>query len=366
MLGLAPELIKRGINLDFYTYPESIQTLSQSPLLSKSSCNFYPIKWLEFPSSVKYINLLLGGGYEKLFQQLSEKIDRSNYDWVLVGGDRIAQAPILLKYLKTKKIYLAHELKREFYERTEWKTIQRVKQKLWKILTQKTKRVERESLRATNLIIANSLFSKTNFKRVIGTSYRVEVINPFINKLFLEGGHSNFTERKGYLSVGRFSYLKGFDLLIKAFSILRNKKEATLTIAGYRGTDKTKLVFLARKLDVNVRFFEQVTDNDLKNLYSKTKTFLYFPRNEPFGLSIIEALSMGCKAIAVNEGGFSEIVQGAKNCTLIPRDVNTIARFVEKDIENKEYQKDPAFLSLIKNKLSVKSYVDSLLSLIYA
>ena len=75
---------------------------------------------------------------------------------------------------------------------------------------------------------------------------------------------------------------------------------------------------------------------------------------------------MGCKAIAVNEGGFSEIVQGAKNCTLIPRDVNTIARFVEKDIENKEYQKDPAFLSLIKNKLSVKSYVDSLLSLIYA
>src|SRR5260221_472787 len=61
--------------------------------------------------------------YRKIFQlrkihkKIAQQIDSSDFDAVLIHPDHYTQAPYVLKYLKTKKIYYCHELLRIAYEK---------------------------------------------------------------------------------------------------------------------------------------------------------------------------------------------------------------------------------------------------------
>ena len=51
-----------------------------------------------------------------LHRKISKQIDRRHYDIVLVFSSQYTQSPFLLHFLKTKKIYLAHDIYRAFYK----------------------------------------------------------------------------------------------------------------------------------------------------------------------------------------------------------------------------------------------------------
>ncbi len=107
------------------------------------------------------------------------------------------------------------------------------------------------------------------------------------------------TKKDYYLMVGRIVKYKKFDLVVKTF----NKLKRPLYIVG-SGSQKWKLKLIARS---NIRFFDEVTDDKLTELYQQAKA-LIMPQVEDYGLISIEAQSLGTPVIAYNKGGTVDTV----------------------------------------------------------
>lgn len=103
-----------------------------------------------------------------------------------------------------------------------------------------------------------------------------------------------------YLTGGRMTYAKNFDLVIQAF----NKLKLPLKIYG-NGILRKDLEKLAKD---NIEFLGRVDDEELSNLYSNAKAFIVAQKDEDFGITPIEANFYGCPVIAYRGGGYLESV----------------------------------------------------------
>ncbi len=114
------------------------------------------------------------------------------------------------------------------------------------------------------------------------------------------------------LAVGNLLQRKGFDVIIRALShIVDIFPKASLTIVGKDPVgNKKRLLDLARKVDVSthVNFAGHISDEALSEVYRNSDVFVHVPRNEPFGVVLIEAMASGLPVVASCTGGISEIV----------------------------------------------------------
>lgn len=102
-----------------------------------------------------------------------------------------------------------------------------------------------------------------------------------------------------YLIVGRLVPYRRIDILIEAF----NKLQRPLLIAG-DGRDRARLESLA---DANIQFLGYVPDEDLPDLLSRCRAFMW-PGEEDFGITPIQAMAAGRPVIAYAAGGALETV----------------------------------------------------------
>jgi len=166
-------------------------------------------------------------------------------------------------------------------------------------------------------IIANSKHVLKRLKSLYGCRPR-EVLYPPVR---LENFYNKPSE-EFYLTVGRLERWKRIDLQILAF----RKTEEKLFIVG-DGPDKVRLEGLANKIGANVNFLGRVTDRELRDIYSRCKAFIFSSRDEPLGLTPVEALASGKPIICINEGGPLEYLQPGEN-SVIFRDVNELRMIV--------------------------------------
>lgn len=103
-----------------------------------------------------------------------------------------------------------------------------------------------------------------------------------------------------YLAVGRLIPYKKFDLIVEAF----NHLGLPLKIVG-RGPEMKRLKKAARS---NIEFLDYVSDEELRQLYSTCKAFV-FPQIEDFGIAPVEAMASGRPVVAYAEGGALETVK---------------------------------------------------------
>jgi len=111
---------------------------------------------------------------KKLHKAIAREIDSSNFDVVLIHPDHYIQAPFLLRYLKTKKIYYCHELLRIAYEKqfTFDKNVILLKKWYEKIIRLIMKNIDKTNARFANIILTNSAYTKQNIKN----AYQKEAI----------------------------------------------------------------------------------------------------------------------------------------------------------------------------------------------
>ncbi len=115
------------------------------------------------------------------------------------------------------------------------------------------------------------------------------------------------------LSVGRFHFMKGFDLTISAFANFyhslseASRKNVQLVLVG-NGSEKNRLVQLAIDLNINekIKWVEWVDRKDMHTLYSEASTFL-FPSHEGAGMVIPEAMSYRLPVITLDNPGPGEL-----------------------------------------------------------
>lgn len=103
-----------------------------------------------------------------------------------------------------------------------------------------------------------------------------------------------------YLTGGRLTAAKNFDLIIKAF----NKLKLPLLVYG-DGPLSMSLKVLAED---NVNFLGEVTDDEQRKLYSRAKGYVVAQKDEDFGITPVEAMGQGTPVIAYRGGGYLESV----------------------------------------------------------
>lgn len=145
--------------------------------------------------------------------------------------------------------------------------------------------------------------------------------------------------KKVVLYLGRVSFEKRLDVLLKAFRMmgLRNR---VLVIAG-SGPYMKEFRQLAADLRLrNVVFTGFLDQEDVAAAYRSADIFASASDTETFGLTFVEAMHAGIPVIGVNRLGAKEVVKDGKNGLLVePGDSGKLARAMERLLRNVELRR---------------------------
>lgn len=124
------------------------------------------------------------------------------------------------------------------------------------------------------------------------------------------------------ISIGRLEHVKGFDKLIKAFSLLNAEMPVKLVILG-EGPLRQPLENLAKSLNVDSDIWMPGFVNNIYPYLSCSDVFTLTSDYEGFPNGMLEAMACGTSVVAFNcPGGVSEILEDGRWGTLVsPGDV---------------------------------------------
>lgn len=119
-------------------------------------------------------------------------------------------------------------------------------------------------------------------------------------------------KRTKLLAIGSLKRQKGFDLLLRAFAIVRSRLDASLLIVG-EGAERRNLEDLARALRVAEHVEMPGFRNDISSIAADASLFVLSSRTEGFGNVLVEALSYGVPVVSTRcPSGPSEIISSEK------------------------------------------------------
>ncbi len=184
-------------------------------------------------------------------------------------------------------------------------------------------------------------------------------IKKLLDKTKKKSGHNrNF--RIGF--VGRLVEWKHIEILIEAFSKLKDIENITLHLYG-DGDKKNNLLQLVEILNLSDKvFFEGYTNNILDTIQSLD--LLVLPsEKEPFGRVLVEAMQVGVPVIGSNSGGIPEIIENGENGLLFElNNINNLTEKMELILNNEELKNKfiKNGLQTVKKKFSIESYMKNL------
>ena len=165
-------------------------------------------------------------------------------------------------------------------------------------------------------VIANSEGTASSIRQLyeLGGKLRV-VYNPIPvpsvvdNKSALESPNQDCKFSKTFISVGRLDRVKGFDILIDAFSkLVANLPDCRLFIVG-QGPLEAELKDQISRLTITKNVILTGWVPDLRPYYLKSDVYVSASRYEGFGNAIVEAMGYGCFPLVSScPGGSKEII----------------------------------------------------------
>lgn len=115
------------------------------------------------------------------------------------------------------------------------------------------------------------------------------------------------------LSVGRFHYMKGYDITIRAFALFyhqlnTDQQETTQLVLVGKGEEKHRLLQIANEEKINhkIRWVDWVEKHEMHAIYNDAHTYL-FPSHEGAGMVIPEAMSYALPIICFDNVGPGEL-----------------------------------------------------------
>ena len=119
------------------------------------------------------------------------------------------------------------------------------------------------------------------------------------NPLTLIPGNISQGNSKKFLAVGRFSRKhKGFDILIKAFSIFaKRNREWTLDIVG-EGVEESLYTQMIAEYGLQNKITIHPFTNYIQSYYSNAQVYVLSSRWEGFGLVLVEAMAHGLPVVS--------------------------------------------------------------------
>ncbi len=162
-----------------------------------------------------------------------------------------------------------------------------------RLLIAPLRRWDKKAALRPDFMIANSSFIKSEIKKYYGRDS--VVIHPPVDvERFMVKGPPK--PRRGFVTAGRQTPYKRFDLAVKACNDLGKH----LTVIG-NGPEHDKLCELAGPKTVT--FLTTVTDEQMPLDFQKALAFIFPTEAEDFGVTPVEAMAAGTPVIAFNAGG---------------------------------------------------------------
>ncbi len=167
------------------------------------------------------------------------------------------------------------------------------------------------------IVLTNSFFSKRAIEKLYGSAVKPIVIYPPVDveKFSTNALHSNERENM-ILVVSRFSPDKQLENVVHILRILVNelKINANMVLVGNIAAGDDQYLEMLRRLvqeyglSYNILIEVDASFDRLLQLMRKSKVYLHPFAGEPFGISVVEAMSAGLIPVVPNEGGYTEFV----------------------------------------------------------
>lgn len=274
----------------------------------------------------------------KLSQKIANEIDRGKYDVVFVHTCQHTFIPILLQYLRTPSIYYVHEpfgrqfvrnIRRPYFAQISVRRFLDRFDPLIGLYYGYLYKNQRKSIAGTDMLLANSQFTRDEMKRahkiaipVCHNGVDIDTFRPM----------PGIKKEDFVLSVGEMSPRKGFDFIVEAIGRIPKNNRPPLRLACNRIDlhELEYIVQLARHMDVDLVVLRNLNTDQLRDQYNAARICVYAPVLEPFGLVPLEAMACGTTVVGVAEGGVQESIKHEKTGLLVDRDPIQFASAVQR------------------------------------
>lgn len=178
-----------------------------------------------------------------------------------------------------------------------------------------------------NLIVVLSQSALEYFSPAVRSRTRI-IPNPIVMPAGYREQGSKETA-KCLLAMGRLVHLKGFDLLLRAFALIKDKHpDWTLTILG-EGPSRSELELLRERLGLEDRVALPGKVTDPHKFLREASLFVMPSRYEGFPMALCEAMAAGLPVICTDCSN-AGIVRGSVDGLLVPiENVEALSRTMD-------------------------------------
>lgn len=305
-----------------------------------------------------------------LFRLLSpfvfKNFDLSNYDVIIVSQTG-AYFPYLVRKGKAQLICYTHTPPRYLYgykTAREWKN-NKIFLVLGEVANHFLRIVDFKASQNVDQFIANSEEVRARIKKfyrseaivIYPPAYSSSKAKRSREVLHQDSSRQARTIREEYyVTGGRLARAKGLDIIVKAFN--ENGKMLKIFGKGFAGHEE-ELKVLAKK---NIEFVGEVDEEKKFELLANAKAFVFASFDEDFGITPVEAQSVGTPVIAFKSGGVQETVIDGKTGVFF--DINTpenlnkaIEKFERSKLDSKDCIKQAQKFSKERFKEQIKKIV---------
>ncbi|MFW9843582.1 MAG: glycosyltransferase family 4 protein [Candidatus Thorarchaeota archaeon] len=168
--------------------------------------------------------------------------------------------------------------------------------------------------------------------------------------------------------MGRLESMKAVDLFPEMLKLLEEHYPELKFMMTGEGSLKEKLLDDFHKMNVFhlVDYQGVVETKEVPRLINQSRVFIYPSREEPFGLSILEAMGCGVPVVTTNVFGPKEIVtDGVDGLAVAPDDVGELVSAIRKLLENDEFraQIGENGRKTVEERFDIKIHLESLSSI---
>lgn len=254
---------------------------------------------------------------KSLHKKIAKDIDSRKYDIALIHTDKLTQAPFILRFLKTKKVYFCLEPLKIGYEYglriSENLSFPKKTYEAWNRNIRK--RIDRENARSSDDTFAISYFGRELMIQAFDLYPQISYLGVNINDF----KPLNIRKKNQILYIGQKSFINGYNFAQEAVNLIPQQMRPELKILSISNNKK-----------------EHLPDDSVVRLYNESLITLSLSNYDTFGLVVLESLACEVPVIAFNVAGYRETMRDGKYGFLVEFNAKDIAEKITYLLNNRE------------------------------